>query len=158
MWVRTAAFMASIFIAANVLAAEVTSSAACEYGASQAGKTVRFDPSGVIARGKPGVQAPAVFSPLSFGQMGYDENGRGPNPHARGLAKIAVFDSVGSRDAVEIASTQLRQFGVTREEIQDSIAWTKLHGGGTGLPLPSQRGDEIDPSSLNANSVWVVSY
>lgn len=153
MWVRAAALAASIFVAGNVLAAEFTSSTPRESGETQAGKTIRFDPYATITRGKPAAQARAVFPPLGFGQFADGEAGHGPNPHARELANIAVFDSVGNRDAVEIVSTQLRKFGVTREEIQDAIASTKLHGGEIGSPLPSQGRDEA-----NANSVWVVSY
>ncbi len=53
--------------------------------------------------------------------------GRGPYQHARELRALALYASIGNRDAVEILSRRLRKFGVTRVEIQDAIDGAKLH-------------------------------
>jgi hypothetical protein len=52
---------------------------------------------------------------------------RGSQLHARQLTSIAIYASVGNRDAVEILSRQLRRFGVRRADIEDAIEATKLH-------------------------------
>jgi hypothetical protein len=155
MLVRPAVLAASIFLAGNVLAAESASFAGCEYSVIQAGsKAVRFDSCATIARGEPGRAPQVMLAPLAFGQqLSEVEDGRGADPHARELANIAVSASIGNRDAVEIASSQLRKFGVTREEIQDALERTKLHGDPLGdTPFGQSR------VGADANSVWVVSY
>lgn len=53
--------------------------------------------------------------------------GRDRNPHARQLMRIATAISLGNRDVVEIVSHELRKLGVTQEEIQHFVDWTKLH-------------------------------
>ncbi len=53
--------------------------------------------------------------------------GRGPREHVRELRALAVYASIGNRDAVEILSRHLRKFGVTRAEIQDAIDAAQLH-------------------------------
>jgi hypothetical protein len=59
--------------------------------------------------------------------------GRERNPHSLQLMRIAIAISLGNRDVVEIASGELGKFGVTREEIQHFVDWTKLHSGPVSL-------------------------
>ena len=70
--------------------------------------------------------------------------GRGPNPHARELRKIAVYESIGNEDGAAMLSDQLHQFGVTRQTIQRVVDHTKLHDSAPiGLPAfgPEVRAD-----------------
>lgn len=152
MLVRAAVLTASIFIAGAVQAADANQSSPCEYKESHAGQTLRFDRCATIARGQSAREPQHLYAPISVDPMG-DVDGRGPNPHARDLTNIAVSASIGDRDAVEIASSQLRQFGVTREEIQDAIERTRLHGDPAG-----ESGQGQSRVGGDANSVWVVSY
>jgi hypothetical protein len=62
--------------------------------------------------------------------------GRERNPHCLQLMRIAIAISLGNRDVVEIASGELGKFGVTREEIQHFVDWTKLHSGPVSLGPP----------------------
>ncbi len=62
--------------------------------------------------------------------------GRGPNPHARELRNIAIYESIGNRDGVAMLSDQLHQFGVTRQTIQRVVDHTRLHDG-TPIGLPA---------------------
>jgi hypothetical protein len=55
--------------------------------------------------------------------------GRGRQRIRSALLQIAIQASLGNRDAVEISSDQLRKFGVSREEIEDAMAWAKIHSG-----------------------------
>ena len=153
MLVRAAVLTASIFIASAVQAADANQSARCEYSETHAGQTLRFDRCATIARGQTAREPQYLYAPTSVDHMADVDGGRGPNPHARDLRNIAVAASVGDRDAVEIASSQLRQFGVTREEIQDAIERTRLHGDPAGESVHGQ-----GRLGLDANSVWVVSY
>jgi hypothetical protein len=57
---------------------------------------------------------------------------KGPNPHASELAKLAVYASVGNRDGFEMTSAQIRQFGVTADEVQDVLDHAQLHSHGAG--------------------------
>jgi hypothetical protein len=153
MLVRAAVLTASIFIASAVQAADANLSARCEYNETHAGQTLRFDRCATIARGQSVREPQHLYAPISVDPMGDVNGGRGPNPHGRDLINIAVSASVGDRDAVEIASSQLRQFGVTREEIQEAIERTRLHGDPAGESVQGQSRVGVD-----ANSVWVVSY
>jgi hypothetical protein len=58
------------------------------------------------------------------------------NPHTRQLMRIATASSLGNRDVVEIASRELRNFGVTQEEIQHFVDWTKLHSEPVSVDRP----------------------
>ena len=97
-------------------------------------------------------QAPAqvASAPAGFGQLAdADESA----PHAQELKRIAVYAAIGNRDGVEIASRQLRQFGVTADEVQEAIDRTRLHGDGTGKPLMQQSHGEF-----GRNPAMKVSY
>jgi hypothetical protein len=54
--------------------------------------------------------------------------GRGPNPHARELRDIAIYESIGNRDGAEMVAAQLRQFGISHQAIQRSVDRIKVHG------------------------------
>jgi hypothetical protein len=129
MLVRTATLMASIFIAGQALA----------------GDPVTFAPveNGVITRPRPAA-AQLVLAPPGFGQLNESADARGPAAHAQQLKQIAVYAATGNRDGVEIASRQLRQFGVTREDVQDAIDRTHLHGDGIDAPLLRQSENGIE--------------
>jgi Carboxymuconolactone decarboxylase family len=153
MLVRAAVLTASVFIAGAVLAADANQSARCEYNETHAGQTVRFDRCATIARGQTAREPQYLYAPISVDHMGDFGGARGPDPHARDLTNIAVSASLGDRDAMEIASSRLRQFGVTREQIQDAIERTRLHGDPAGESVHGQSRVGVD-----ANSVWVISY
>lgn len=54
--------------------------------------------------------------------------GRGRQRLSSALAQIAVYASLGNRDAVEILANRLQEeFGVSREEIEEAMTWTKIH-------------------------------
>jgi hypothetical protein len=65
--------------------------------------------------------------------------GRGPDPDARTLSAIAIYTSIGNRDAAEFLSRGLRKFGRTRADVQDAVDWTKLHGGTDGVVVEQTR-------------------
>jgi hypothetical protein len=68
--------------------------------------------------------------------LGDITDARGPNPHARLMAQYAVYASIGNRDGMQFISDQLREFGVTREELADFADHAKLH---TGSPREPSR-------------------
>ncbi len=78
--------------------------------------------------------------------------GRGPNPHLRELADIAIHESTGNKDAAEIVARGLRKFGVTREEMQSAINSIKLHDGSAPeQPVehrPGSMTDEARPAKI----------
>ena len=45
------------------------------------------------------------------------------------LLQIAIYASLGNREAMEIAMNRLRKFGLTREAVQEAIDWAKLDVG-----------------------------
>jgi hypothetical protein len=54
--------------------------------------------------------------------------GRGRQRLSSALAQIAIYASIGNRDAVEISANRLqKEFGVSREEIEEAITWSKTH-------------------------------
>lgn len=69
------------------------------------------------------VMRPSAGSPTDI------VGGRGPNPHARELRDIAIYEAIGNRDGAEILTSQLKEFGVTRQTIQRSIDRTNVHAG-----------------------------
>jgi alkylhydroperoxidase/carboxymuconolactone decarboxylase family protein YurZ len=73
--------------------------------------------------------------------------GRGPDAHTAELRAIAVYASVGNRDAVEILSRRLRKFGVTAADIQDAIDQIKLHAGSVTTPLAEQMSADAAPAN-----------
>jgi len=153
MWVRAAVLTASMFMAGNVVAADASTSAAIEASGTHASKTIHFDPSATIARGEARSDTGFELAPLQLRQFSDLEGGHGPDPHARELGNIAAAAAFGNRDAVEIASSSLRRSGVTREDIQEAIDWTKVHHGPARV---QPQGGAV--SDLNASSVWIVSY
>ncbi len=60
---------------------------------------------------------------LGFGldPIGDIKGGSGHAGNGWELLHIAIYASVGNRDAVEISSNRLRKFGLTREAMQDAI-------------------------------------
>jgi hypothetical protein len=54
--------------------------------------------------------------------------GRGPSPHARALADIAVYASIGNMDGVAMLSGQLRAQGVSRDTIRAALDRINVHG------------------------------
>jgi hypothetical protein len=83
--------------------------------------------------------------------------GRGPNPHLRELAAIAIHTSTGNRDAAEILSRRLRKFGITREAVQNVIDATKLHAGSLNVPMSAHadRSVHIDGPHPGDNTALV---
>ena len=73
---------------------------------------------------------------------------RGPNPHALLIAQYAVYASIGNRDGMQVISDQLRQFGVTREELADFADHATLH---TGSPRQPSR------TVLQMEQAWKLS-
>jgi hypothetical protein len=59
--------------------------------------------------------------------------GRGPNPHARELNSIAVYDAIGNRDGAEMLAAELAGFGIKRRDVQGSVQWKDLHGHSGGV-------------------------
>jgi hypothetical protein len=53
--------------------------------------------------------------------------GRGPNPHAREIRAIAVYEAIGNRAGAEMLAGDLHEFGITRREIDHSVARAKVH-------------------------------
>lgn len=154
MLVRAAVITASMFMAGAAFAAESTQGTSCGYSETQAGRVIHFDRCATIARGQSERGSHIVLAPLGFGQQFRDaEDGRGPDSHAKDLMQVAVSASIGNRDAVEIASSRLRKFGVRTDQIQDAIERTKLHEDPVGERSLGQSEIEVD-----TNSVWVVNY
>jgi hypothetical protein len=141
-------------MAGNAAAADGSASAALEASSAHASKTIHFDPSATISRGEARSDTGFELAPLQLRQFSDLEGGRGPDPHVRELGNIAAAAAFGNRDAVEITSSSLRRSGVTREDIQEAIDWTKVHHGPARLQ-PQGAAVSVD---LNASSVWVVSY
>lgn len=54
-------------------------------------------------------------------------NGRGPNAYARELQQIAFSLSIGDWNAVTIASSRLRKFGVTKDRLRDAMDRINVH-------------------------------
>lgn len=121
MLVRAATVMASIFMAGQALAGD-------------APKNFAPVENGVIMRPQSASAAQIIIAPPGFGQLV-----SGPSAlHAQELKRIAVYAAIGNRDGVEILSGQLRQFGVTRDEVRSAIDRTHLHGDGMSTPLVRQ--------------------
>jgi hypothetical protein len=53
--------------------------------------------------------------------------GHGRQRLSSALAQIAIYASLGNRDAVELSAQRLEKFGVSREEIDHAINWAKIH-------------------------------
>ena len=53
--------------------------------------------------------------------------GRGPNPHAREIRRIAVYESLGNQDGVAMTVSSLQEFGITRQAIDHSVSRTRVH-------------------------------
>ena len=104
MLVRAAMGMASILMAGQTLAAD-------------APKTLAPVENGVILRPRATSAEQSVIAPPGFGQL----TGGASALHAQELKRIAVYASIGNRDGVEILSNQIRQFGVTPDEVQAAI-------------------------------------
>lgn len=69
-------------------------------------------------------------------------NGRSAETHVRELLQFAIYASIGNRDGMEILSSRVRKFGVTREELQDFADHSKLHDG--LLPRRRRPAPDID--------------
>jgi hypothetical protein len=123
MLVRAAIVMASIFMAGQTLAADTLNSAI--------GDPAAMHP-------QPASTAQVVIAPPGFGQLADGVDMGESTLHAQELKRIAVYAAIGNRDGVEIASQQLRQFGVTHEEVQDAIDRTHLHGDTITRPMVRQ--------------------
>ena len=121
MLVRAAIVMASIFMAGQALAGD-------------APKNFAPVENGVIMRPQPASAAQIIIAPPGFGQLVDGSFAL----HAQELKRIAVYTAIGNRDGAEILSGQLRQFGVTRDEVRSAIDRTHLHDGGVGTPLVRQ--------------------
>lgn len=133
MLVRAAIVMAFIFMAGQALAGDAPKFAPVE--------------NGVIMRPQAASAAQIVTAPPGFGELV-----SGPSAlHAQELKRIAVYTAIGNRDGVEILSGQLRQFGVTRDEVRNAIDRTHLHGDTTGTPLVRQ--SRISPDDHPAMKV-----
>lgn len=116
MLVRAAILMASIFIGGQAIAGDTPDPAGPETTA-------------VIQRAAPSPKI--IVAPLFSGQLADCD---AEAEYAPELKRIAVYAAVGNRDGVEIASARLRQFGVTREQIQATIDRTKVHGDTAASP------------------------
>jgi hypothetical protein len=138
MLVRAAIVMASIFMAGQTLAADTLNSAI--------GDPAAMHP-------QPASTAQVVIVPPGFGQLADGVDMGGSALHAQELKRIAVYAAIGNRDGVEIASQQVRQFGVTHEEVQDAIDRTHLHGDTTAAPMTRQSRIESE-----SNPAMKVSY
>ena len=133
MLVRAAIVMASMFMAGQTLAADTMKPASVDSAAA------------VHAQTRSAAQV--VIAPPGFGQL----TDQASALHAQELKRIAVYASTGNRDGVEILSGQLHQFGVTREEVQDAIDGTHLHGDGTGEPLVRQSRIGLDGPAMKVS-------
>lgn len=134
MLIRAAIFMASIFMAGQLFAADTPNSARVDDAAAMRRQTAPM--------------AQVIIAPPGFGQLADGGDASGPAAHAQDLKRIAVYAAIGNRDGVEISSRQLRQFGVTREELRDAIDRTHLHGDTTGAAhvRQSRIGPESNPA------------
>ena len=79
---------------------------------------------------------------------------RGPNPHARELRDIAIYNSIGNEDGVAMLSAQLHQFGVTKQAIQRSIDQTNVHA---PAPAPAGMRASMDHPGAHADAGWQAS-
>jgi len=61
---------------------------------------------------------------------------QGPNPNARELTDIAIYASVGNKQAVAMLASQLRERGVSREAIRNAINGINVHGAAFTAPQP----------------------
>jgi len=107
---RAAIVAASVLMAGQALAAD----------------TKKFAPveNGVITRPLAAPAPQVVIAPPGFGEL----TNAPSELHAQELKRIAVYAAIGNRDGAEILSTRLRQFGVTRDEVQSAIDETHVHG------------------------------
>lgn len=119
MLVRAAIVMASIFVAGQTLAADAPKFAPVENG-------VILKPQAPVAQ--------VVVAPPGFGELTAGSSAL----HSPELKRIAVYAAIGNRDGAEILSAQIRQFGVTREEVQHAIDHTHVHGDSASAPLVRQ--------------------
>lgn len=129
MLTRTALAAALILAASPVARAEPATSAEFANIGVQAVAHVRIGQA--LAIPEPGVSQGAqgyvlIPAPDPLGDM---VSGRGPDANAAGLARFAVYASNGNRAGMEIVSAQLRQFGTTREDLQDFADRAALHTG-----------------------------
>ncbi|WP_088348886.1 MULTISPECIES: hypothetical protein [Rhodomicrobium] len=125
MMVRSAILVASLFMAGQALAADN----------SLSGHRLSGHPQAAAA-------AAAGIAPAGLGDLADVGAEGGPTPHAQELKRIAIYNAIGNRDSAEILSAQIGQFGVTRDEIDEAVTWTRLHGGsGSG---PAQRQTHIE--------------
>jgi hypothetical protein len=111
MLVRAAIVMASIFVAGQALAADTSN---CP-GVNDA----------ALTRPHTASTQQVVIAPPGFGELTDGASAL----HAQELKRIAAYAAIGNRDGAEILSNQLRQFGVTRDEVQHAIDQTHVHGG-----------------------------
>jgi hypothetical protein len=44
------------------------------------------------------------------------------------IRQIAIYESVGNRDAAEILKAQLLACGVSREAVTEGVTWARIHG------------------------------
>ena len=79
---------------------------------------------------------------------------RGPNPHARELRDIAIYNSIGNQDGVAMLSAQLHQFGVSRQTIQRAIDQTNVH---ETSPAHSGTRASMDHPGAHADAGWQAS-
>jgi hypothetical protein len=135
MLVRAAIVMASIFVAGQALAADTLNCPGVNNAA--------------LTRGQTASTGQVVIAPPGFGEL----TGGASALHAQELKRIAVYAAIGNRDGAEILSSQLRQFGVTRGEVQDAIDRTHVHGGALSAPHVHQSGIQPDD-----NPATKVSY
>ena len=133
MLVRAAILMASILIAGQAMAADTSSSARPRHVAA-------------IQHAAPNAKA---IAPLAAGQPADCET---TDEYASEMKQIAVYAAIGNRDGVEIVSAQLRQFGVTRDQIQAAIDRTKVHGD-TTTGAPQLRQSRVEFGSGRAMEV-----
>ena len=80
--------------------------------------------------------------------------GRGPNPHARELRDIAIYNSIDNQDGVAMLSAQLHQFGVSRQTIQRAIDQTNVHA---TSPAHSGVRASQDHAETHADAGWQAS-
>ncbi len=81
--------------------------------------------------------------------------GRGPNPHADTVKRIAIYDSIGNLDGAAILKSELHQFGVTRQALERSTDFLKLHEDGLiGNPEHQYHGQaRIEAAGEQPNSI-----
>jgi hypothetical protein len=73
------------------------------------------------------VQPPLDTIGPGFSSAGDITGGRGPNPNAKALRQIAIYAAIGNKDGEAMLSAELRQLGVTREEIRRAIDRIPVH-------------------------------